>query len=133
MSYTGYDFPHTHFYDSDLRELLHRVKSLQEAYNVLDAWVKETDPKIDEIMELFTMIKNGEIPEAFKDAIYQWATTNLLPIVARTLKTVVFGLTDDGHFVATYYDSWRDIQFNTTEYDIWTPLQPQFGHLTLSV
>lgn len=37
MSYTSFDFPHTHFYDSDLRELLGMCKTLMDDYNKLVA------------------------------------------------------------------------------------------------
>ena len=37
MSYTSFDFPHTHFYDSDLRELLSMCKKLMDDYNKLIA------------------------------------------------------------------------------------------------
>ncbi len=133
MSYTQWDFPHTHFYETDLRELIAKCKSYDEVINRLNQWIEENDPKINEILNFMRQLEDGYIPPALKETIYKWATDNLLPIVAKTLKTVVFGLTDDGYFVATYSDSWSDITFNTTEYDIWTPLQTQFGHLTLSI
>lgn len=37
MSYTSFDFPHTHFYDSDLRELLGMCKKLMDDYEKLVA------------------------------------------------------------------------------------------------
>lgn len=128
-----YEYPHTRTYDTDLGWIIKHVHTLEELVEALNKWVSETQPTINQIQDFFDDMNRGIIPDAFKDAIYQWATINLLPIVARTLKTVIFGLTDDGHFVATFYDSWRDITFNTTEYDIWLEQQPQFGHLTLSV
>lgn len=133
MSYTQWDFPNTHFYETDLRELIAKCGSYDEVINKLNAWITENEPKINEILAFIEELENGNIPSTLKESIYAWATENLLPIVARTLKTVVFGLTEDGHFVATYTDSWEDIIFNTTEMDIYTPLQPQFGHLTLSI
>lgn len=128
-----FEFPHTRTYDRDLGWLIKCCENVNEALEALEAWKNETEPKLEEIYDFFKQLEEGDIPEGFKNAIYQWATTNLLPIVAKTLKSVVFGLTDDGYFVATYTDSWSDITFNTTEYDIWTPLQTQFGHLTLSI
>lgn len=133
MSYTSYDFPHTHFYDTDLRELIAKCNSYDEVINRLNQWIEENTPKIDEMLVFIQALESGIVPDALKETIYKWATENLLPIIARTLKNVVFGLTDDGYFVATYTDSWRDITFNTTEYDIFIPLQTQFGHLTLSI
>ena len=133
MSYTQYDFPHTHFYDTDLRELIEKTGSYDAVINELNRWIKENTPKINEILAFMESLEDGKIPPALKEAVYDWATDNLLPIIASTIKAVVFGLTDDGYFVASYSDSWSDIVFNTTEYDIWLEQQPQFGHLTLSI
>lgn len=128
-----FEFPHTRTYDGDLGWLIKHVSSYDEVITALNDWIENYTPKIEEVLAFYKQLQEGYIPEGLKNALYEWATTNLLDIVARTLKTVVFGLTDDGHFVATYTDSWSDIIFNTTELDIWTPLQPQYGHLTLSI
>lgn len=128
-----FEFPHTRTYDSDLGWLIKKVNSYDEVINALNEWITTNTPKIDEILAFMRDLENGNIPDALKLSIYNWAAENLLPIVAQTLKTVIFGLTDDGRFVATYSDSWSDITFNTTEMDIFTPLQTQFGHLTLSI
>lgn len=127
-----FEFPHTRTYDGDLGWLIKHISSYDEVIAALNEWIETNTPRIDEIYSFMQQLEAGNIPEGLKEAIYQWATVNLLPIVANTLKTVIFGLTQDGHFVATYSDSWSDIIFNTTEMDIFTPLQPQFGHLTLS-
>lgn len=128
-----FEFPHTRTYDDDLGWLIKHVSSYDEVITALNDWIENYTPKIEEVLAFYKQLQEGYIPEGLKNALYEWATTNLLDIVARTLKTVVFGLTDDGHFIATYTDSWSDIIFNTTELDIWTPLQPQYGHLTLSI
>lgn len=128
-----FEFPHTRTYDGDLGWLIKHVSSYDEVITALNDWIKNYTPKIEEVLAFYKQLQEGYIPEGLKNALYEWATTNLLDIVGRTLKTVVFGLTDDGHFVATYTDSWSDITFNTTELDIWTPLQTQYGHLTLSI
>lgn len=128
-----FEFPHTRTYDGDLGWLIKHVSGYDEVIQALNNWIAENTPKIEEIEDFYKQLQEGNIPDGLKNALYEWATVNLLDIVARTLKTVVFGLTDDGHFIATYTDSWSDIIFNTTEYDIWTPLQTEFGHLTLSI
>lgn len=51
MSYTGFDFPHTHYYDTDLREVLDKIKFLLEEYNGL----------VNDIAELDEWRKNHEI------------------------------------------------------------------------
>lgn len=128
-----FEFPHTRTYDGDLGWLIKHVSSYDEVITALNEWIENYTPKIEEVLDFYKQLQEGYIPEGMKNALYEWATANLLDIVARTLKAVVFGLTDDGHFVATYTDSWSDVVFNTTEYDIWTPLQTEFGHLTLSI
>lgn len=128
-----FEFPHTRTYDGDLGWLIKHVSSYDEVITALNEWIAENTPKMDEIYSFMEQLKNGDIPEGMKTALYEWASENLLDIVARTLKSVIFGLSDDGHFIATYTDSWSDITFNTTELDISTPLQPEFGHLTLSI
>lgn len=128
-----FEFPHTRTYDGDLGWLIKHVSSYDEVITALNEWIENYTPKIEEVLDFYKQLQEGYIPEGMKNTLYEWATANLLDIVARTLKAVVFGLTDDGHFVATYTDSWSDVIFNTTELDIWTTLQPQFGHLTLSI
>lgn len=128
-----FEFPHTRTYDGDLGWLIKHVSSYDEVITALNEWIENYTPKIEEVLDFYKQLQEGYIPEGMKNALYEWATANLLDIVARTLKAVVFGLTDDGHFVATYTDSWSDVVFNTTELDIFTPLQTEYGHLTLSI
>lgn len=45
---------------------------------------------------------------------------------------VYFGLTEDGHFVAYIPDAWDKITFNTTEFDVELPIEPEYGHLVLN-
>lgn len=47
------------------------------------------------------------------------------------LKMIIVGLTNDGHIVFFVADSWDDITFNTSGYDISIP-NLDFGHLVLS-
>lgn len=44
---------------------------------------------------------------------------------------VLFGLTQDGHFIAYIPESWGNIVFKTSGYDYETALMPEFGHLIL--
>ena len=45
--------------------------------------------------------------------------------------SVMFGLSQDGHFVAYIPESWKSIIFRTTGYDVKCPCQPEYGHLVL--
>lgn len=130
MSY--FEFPHTRTYDSDLGWLIKCCKSVQEAIKTLDEWKEEVDPKIDDILKLWDKIKAGELPPAMQEAIREWMRVNALDLVGELVKSVFFEINDQGYFVAWIPDSWSDIIFNTTEYDISLAIQPEYGHLVLS-
>lgn len=127
-----FEFPHTRTYDGDLGWLIKHVSSYDEVIAALNAWIETYTPTVEEVISFINQLKEGYIPEGMKISLYKWASENLLDLVAQTLKSVAFELTDDGYFVAYYSDSWSDITFNTTELDIWITEQPEFGHLVLS-
>ena len=127
-----FEFPHTRTYDGDLGWLIKHVSSYDEVITALNDWITENTPKIEDLEAFKEALESGDLPEGVKQGLYTWCSLHLLDLVAATLKHVMFQLTDDGYFVAYYTDSWSDITFNTTEYDIWLDNFHQFGHLTLS-
>ena len=126
-----FEFPHTRTYDSDLGWLIKDYKSLTELYNTLNQWKEETQPTIDELMELYTKILTGNFPPEMSEAIEKWIIENSDDIIAKLIKMVFFGITNDGYFVAYIPDSWNDITFGTSGLDDF-PAGVDFGHLTLS-
>ena len=65
MSFTDFDFPHTNFYNSDLRELLHFYKTLQEEYaglvadiKALNDWRTEHEGQYDELLTRVGILEN---------------------------------------------------------------------------
>lgn len=127
-----FEFPHTRTYDSDLGWLIRQCKTNQDAIAALEAWKADAQGSIDDIKQLYADIIAGNFPEEMADAITSWIAANFYDIVGEIMKMVFFGLTDTGYFVAYIPESWNDITFNTTEYDITVPLMPDFGHLVLS-
>lgn len=119
------EFPHTRTYDSDLGWLIKQVKKLLECCNT----AKEA---IDELNKFMDDIKNGDFPESVIVAFQEWMRENLVNLIGELIKGVYFGLTMTGYFVAYIPDSWDDITFNTTEFDIKIPEFSEFGHLVLS-
>lgn len=119
------EFPYTRNYDSDLGWLIKNVKKLLDCCSTAE----EQLAALNQFME---DIENGDFPDAVVDAFKMWMNDNLLNIVGELAKQVFFGLTTDGYFVAYIPESWDDIRFNTTEYDIKIPTFPVFGHLVLS-
>ena len=130
MSYM-FEFPHTRTYDNDLGWLIKQVKSDVEALDALEAWKESAEGSIAELQKLLDDIAAGNFPEEISNAIKNWITANFYDIVGDMAKTVWFGLTDAGYFVAYVPESWNEVVFKTTGYDYTTELQPEFGHLVL--
>lgn len=128
MSYTEFDFPHTHFYDSDLRELLKYVKELWDRVNKLDSWKITHEEEYKELKKLYDALMAGEFTPEMEEALYKWTTEHTTEIIGQAIKTVHFGLTNDGYFCAYIPKAWSDVHFDTiTDYN-----DPLYGHLTLS-
>ena len=126
-----FEFPHTRSYDGDLGWIIKNMSKLVKEYNSILDDQKALDDKMNEIWKTYTDIINGDFPDSFKEAIYEWLQENAANIIARMIKNVFFGLTDSGYFCAYVPDSWSDITFKTSNWDYTTPLAPDFGHLIL--
>lgn len=130
-----FEFPHTRTYDTDLGWLIKNVATYDETINALNQWIETNTPRLEELEAFMEAMQSAStLPEGVKQAIYDWCAANLVNLVGNTIKAVFFGLTDDGHFVAYIPDSWEDITFNTSDYDITLDGHPEvgFGHLILS-
>lgn len=133
MSYTSFDFPHTHMYDSDLREILAKLKKLEPTVDALVKWKEDFTDEYNEFKQFIADIESGNLPDGFVDAINAWMERNAIDLIGRLVNMVIFNITDDGYFVAYIPESWDEIQFATTGLDIQLPdLQPEYGHLVLS-
>lgn len=126
-----FEFPNTRTYDNDLGWLIKNVKSSNDAIAALEAWKESAEGTISDLQKLLDNIAMGNFPEEISTAIKNWIVRNFDEIVGDMIKTVWFGLTDDGYFVAYIPESWQDVTFRTTGYDITTELMPEFGHLVL--
>lgn len=129
MSY--FEFPHTRTYDSDLGWLIKHVNSYDETIATLNEWIAENTPKLEDMEALYQALISGDLPEGVQEGIEKWCRENMGDLLGQLAKIVFFGITDDGYFVAYIPESWSDIIFNTTGYDITIP-DVDFGHLTLS-
>lgn len=129
-----FEFPHTRTYDSDLGWLIKHVGSYDEVIAALNEWIAENQPKMNDVYAFIDALNSGTLPLGVKNGIYDWCRDNLVDLVGATIPNVFFGILDDGHFVAYIPESWDDIQFNTTDYDIVLSDHPEygFGHLVLS-
>lgn len=65
MSYTSFDFPNTHYYDSDLREVLAKLKFLLDEYDKLvsdiaglNEWKTQHESEYEELLRRVGVIEN---------------------------------------------------------------------------
>lgn len=126
-----FEFPHTRTYDTDLGWLIKDYKSINEALEAIDNWIEETQPTIDDFKNLYEKILAGDLPPAMLEAINIWLQNYAPDVIKEIIKTVFFGITEDGYFVAYIPDSWSDITFGTSGLDDF-PAGIDFGHLTLT-
>lgn len=131
MSYTDFDFPGTHYYDTDLREILYKVTRILKNVDDLEHWKTEHEKEYEELKEFYDNLMEGELTPELEEALYKWVVDNTTEIIGRAIKTVFFGLTNDGYFVAYIPESWSDITFGTSGLDDF-PAGIDFGHLTLT-
>lgn len=125
------EFPHTRFYDADLGYIIKKIGELLECCDAMQEWKTQHEAAYNELKELYDDVMSGNFPDSIVKAFNNWMRENALDIVGELVKMVFFGLTDSGYFIAYIPDSWDDIIFNTTGYDI-GELGVGFGHLTLS-
>lgn len=129
MSY--FEFPHTRTYDSDLGWLIKTVKSLCELTEGLEEWRVTHEEEYKQLKALYDALMSGNFPPEIVNAFNAWARNNMPLLIKEMIKSVWFGLTNDGYFVAYIPDSWSDIIFNTTGLDI-SIAGVDYGHLVLS-
>lgn len=126
------DFPHVRQYDGDLGWLIREVRTgLIPAVEALEEWKNSSQATIDGLNAILDMIRAGNLPADIAAGIKEWIVRNFYDIVGDMAKMVFFGLTDSGYFVAYIPESWDDIDFKTTGWDITLAIQPEYGHLVL--
>ena len=125
------DFPHVRQYDGDLGWLIRKCGSVITAVEALEEWKNSSQATIDELNAILNMIRSGKLPADIAAGIKEWIVRNFYDIVGDMAKMVFFGLTDSGYFVAYIPESWDDIDFKTTGWDITLAIQPEYGHLVL--
>lgn len=125
-------YPYHNFSDYNLDWCVETVKALTPRVAELEDWRNEHEQEYQQLKRLYDNIINGNYPEKMVESLRNWISENAIDIIGELVKMVFFGLTDTGYFVAYIPESWNDIIFNTTGYDINLALQQDFGHLVLS-
>ena len=124
-------YPYTDFHELNLDWCINQVKLLVEEIKKIDEWQESVQKQYEELLAWYDRIVNGDFPESVQNAFKKWCQENLINLVGEVVKNVFFGLTDSGYFVAYIPESWNDIIFNTSNYDIDIP-DTEYGRLILS-
>lgn len=120
-------YNYTDFHELNLDWLILATKELLKEVDSLDEWKSEHEKEYEELKTLYDQIISGEFPDSIIQAFNDWMIENALDIVGEMIKTVHFGLTNDGYFCAYIPSSWEEIQFDTVnDYN-----DPLYGHLML--
>lgn len=114
-------FPYSNFQNLNLDWILGEMKRLGCSFTELRKYVTEENKKLSGRLDEVEKWINDFDPEFINDYIKKYLTGG-----------VVFGLTDDGYFVAHITDSWDKLKFGTTGLDTFPAIQPEYGHLTVS-
>lgn len=125
-------YPYLNFSDYNLDWIIATVKELTPRVETLENWRSEHEEEYRELKEMYDNIISGNFPDSMIEALKNWLSRNAIDIIGELVKNVFFGLTDSGYFVAYIPESWRDITFNTSEWDIVIDCMREYGHLILS-
>lgn len=102
-------------------KLRHYADSLADKGN-------ETVQAVNQLTEIFKQFQESGFDDYYYQQIYDWVQTNMPAIISEAIKTVYFGLTLDGYFVAYIPNSWQQIIFDTEA----NYASDNYGHLILS-
>lgn len=98
-----------------------------DTLNGFDLSWKQLEEDVAYLKGELDKVKNGDYVSLYLDSIIKWIDENIQQLVSRIVKYVIFGLSQDGHFVAYIPPTWDFIQFDTiidTDSDL-------YGHLLL--
>lgn len=96
-------------------------------YDNLETEIQQLQQEVNLVKEELEKVKNGDYVSLYIDSLANWINANLQEMVARIVKYIFFGLTDDGHFAAYVPDSWDFIRFDTGM----VTDEETYGHLLL--
>lgn len=135
------NLPYSNFHELNLGWLLETVKRLASQYGDLGSILDDIDSILDDLEAAingnaaaiaslnarFQRLENGEYIENYIPALADWIDKNLITLVSRIAKFVVFGLTDTGYFFVDIPENWEFVHFGT----IYDENDPNWLHLYL--
>lgn len=123
-------YTYTDFHELNLDWIISSVKQLLIEMDNIEEWKTQHIEDYNQLKKLYDDLIAGKFTPELENALYKWTIEHTVEIIGQTIKTVFFGITDNGYFVAYIPNSWSDIIFGTTGLDTF-PDGVDFGHLTL--
>lgn len=100
---------------------------LCKVVSYINKLITDNNKMIDEIDALKAELK------IVQEWINNFDTTELQHMIeGLLLKMIIVGLDNNGYIIFYIPETWDDITFNTTGYDIVVSTMPDYGHLVLS-
>lgn len=103
-----------------LNEVIDKTNETTELINYVNNELKRVEKELDELAkqnvefaEEIEKIKRGDYVPLYLDSISNWIDKNLIDVIGRSASFIVFGLSDDGYFVAYVPEGWDFISFDT--------------------
>lgn len=124
-------FPYTNFHDLNTDWILKIIKELDAEVDNLEEWRATHEVEYAQLKAFMDSINAGNMPPALLQSMKNWLNDNAYDIIGSYVKFVNFGLNDNGYFIVTIPEPWRDLIFKTTGLDFNTSLQPDYGHLCI--
>lgn len=118
-----------------LSKVLHAVNDLIKnnnefikELNAAEVNITELQQQVAQLQQDIEDVKNGKYVTLYLDSIINWIDANLQCLVARVVKFVCFGLTEDGYFCAYVPQAWDFLRFDTGM-DLFDT--DEYGHLII--
>ena len=94
-------------------KLLENQNEIREILEQYGTDIESLKKDVNDLQTELEKVKNGDYLSLYIDSLQNWIDQNIQNLVARIVKYVFFGLTDDGHFIAYIPETWNFIHFDT--------------------
>lgn len=110
-----------------INDIINNQNYLYELVGPYESEFEQLKQQVQFVQDELDKVKNGDYVSLYIDSLANWIDQNMQELVGRTVKYIMFGLTNDGYFCAYIPTSWQFISFDT----IVNTDDPMYGHLLL--
>ena len=111
-----------------VNDLIENNNEFIKELNAAEVNITNLQADVEQLQADIEDVKNGKYVSLYLESIINWIDANLQCLVARVVKFVCFGLTQDGYFTAYIPQSWKFLTFDT---GIDYTNEDEYGHLII--